>query len=280
MPAQDCPFCSGKGIHRFNKNSCKVYQCDSCASAWAVPVEFDPQHYYGGSEYFSGGHSDGYADYEGSEAILRSHFRELIELLKANGLKPNARILELGSAFGFFLAEAEKEFEAQGIEISEAAAKKAVAKGLKVQTGTLETGLFEPGFFDAVVMWDTIEHLEDPMKILSLINHYLAPNGIVAVTTGDWGSVLARVTGKRWRLMTPPQHLFFFTEKGLQAALEKTGFRVKSSRHLGKKVPLGLALFQVLRGLRLHGLVPRVLSRVGIRVNLFDSLLVVGKKSE
>jgi hypothetical protein len=103
------------------------------------------------------------------------------------------------------------------------------------------------------------------------------------ITTGDLRSLLARATGPRWRLMTPPQHLHFFTRASLEAALSRAGLRVVSTRRPTKLVPVALAAYQLARAAgpwaetarRLAGRVP---PRVGVPVNLFDTMEVIARR--
>ena len=66
-------------------------------------------------------------------------------------------------------------------------------------------------------MLDVIEHLRDPAETVRLLVEALAPRGLLVITTGDWGSLCGRLMGRHWRLMTPPQHLFFFSKSNLAA---------------------------------------------------------------
>jgi hypothetical protein len=50
------------------------------------------------------------------------------------------------------------------------------------------------------------------------------PGGLVAVSTGDIASLLARHQGSRWRLIHPPTHLWYFSAATLSALLEAVGF--------------------------------------------------------
>jgi 2-polyprenyl-3-methyl-5-hydroxy-6-metoxy-1,4-benzoquinol methylase len=50
-------------------------------------------------------------------------------------------------------------------------------------------------------MLDVIEHLEDPKAALELCGEFLRPSGAVILTTPDFDSALARITGKSWRNM-------------------------------------------------------------------------------
>ena len=58
------------------------------------------------------------------------------------------------------------------------------------------------------------------------------------LTTGDFGSLAARSTGAHWRLMTPPQHLWFFNRDSIASLAHSVGLRVESSDHPWKFVVL------------------------------------------
>ena len=59
------------------------------------------------------------------------------------------------------------------------------------------------------------------------------------LTTGDVGSLVARLSGPRWHLYTIPEHLFFYTRKSLRKLLEAHGFHVESLRAESATYPLG-----------------------------------------
>src|SRR5262249_55116913 len=63
------------------------------------------------------------------------------------------------------------------------------------------------GKVDAIVLLVVVEPLPQPRETIALCCQHLNPGGIVVITTGDFGSTVARSAGARWRLMTPPQHL-------------------------------------------------------------------------
>ena len=45
-------------------------------------------------------------------------------------------------------------------------------------------------------VWDTIEHLKRPDLFIKKINKVLKKDGVLALTTGDISSVVAKVRGK------------------------------------------------------------------------------------
>jgi hypothetical protein len=98
------------------------------------------------------------------------------------------------------------------------------------------------------------------------------------MTTGDWDSRVSRVMGAAWRLMTPPQHLFFFSRKTIDLLLTRLGFDVVACSWPGRLVPANLVLFQVTRIARMRPRTIRALNRVGLPVNLWDALRVIAVK--
>jgi SAM-dependent methyltransferase len=235
---------------------------------------FEPGSYYTNA-YFDGGHVDGYADYLGAEAVLRQEFAKTVEFIR--GLKPAGRLLEVGCAYGFFLAEASKHYTAAGIELAAGAAEHCRRNGLNVLQGPIDRSMFEKlGTHDVIVLLDVIEHLPDPRQALELCVKHLNPGGVVLITTGDFGSAAAKIAGKAWRLMTPPQHLWYFTVESMRRLSGAVGLRVERIDHPWKLVPLSLILFQLQRMVGLGSTPWR--GSFGVPVNLFDAMRVVLRK--
>jgi 2-polyprenyl-3-methyl-5-hydroxy-6-metoxy-1,4-benzoquinol methylase len=271
-----CPACDEHTSHRrlYTINRCAIWQCVRCGLGRAETANFNPNEYYT-DDYFSGRHADGYADYHGAEDVLRREFARSVQFIRK--YKSGGRLLDVGCAYGFFLEEAKPFYEVAGIEIAEAAARSCRERGLRVFTGIVdETTLARLGMVDVVVLLDVIEHLPDPRATLALCARYLNPDGIVVITTGDFSSACARLAGRHWRLMTPPQHLWFFTPETLGRMLETVGLQIESCDHPGKLVPLSLIVFQMRRMMRLRSSrQAAATSSIGIPVNLFDAMRCV-----
>jgi len=272
-------FCCGQAVLRpvYEVRSFTIARCPSCGLGRTVlDREFDFQGYYAES-YFQGGVDDGYADYIGSEIALRTEFQNVLAYLlkKTHG---RASLLEFGCAYGFFLQEAARHFtEVEGIELSADAARYCQALGLKVAAGAVDDTTLR-GPYDVAVGLDVIEHVPDPQDTVRLIAARLKPGGSLLLSTGDWGSLLARLMGKWWRLMTPPQHLSFFTRASMTLMIENTGLQLVELSHPWKRVPLALLAFQLQR---MAGMKPRKLSSLsslGIPINLWDSMRVLAVK--
>jgi SAM-dependent methyltransferase len=275
-----CPACAGLTEPRalYRKNGCAVLQCAACGLGRTEQTGFDPSAYYTG-DYFSGGHADGYADYRSAEAILRREFSHTVDHIRK--FRSGGRLLDLGCAYGFFLDEAKPFYDVAGIEISEEAAAAGRARGLKVIAGVAdEAKLAELGAMDVIVLLDVIEHLPDPAATLALCARHLNPGGIIVITTGDFASLYARLSGAHWRLMTPPQHLWFFTPESVRRLGGTLGFTLEAIDHPWKIVPVSLILFQLRRMLGIGGAGTSGASGIGIPVNLFDAMRCVLRKAQ
>jgi hypothetical protein len=94
--------------------------------------------------------------------------------------------------------------------------------------GTLESAHFPDKSFDAVVMNDVIEHLEDPKGCLREARRVLKNDGVLYLSTPDIDSPLSKLLQARWWGINK-YHLSYFSRKTLEKMFAETGF--KSARY-------------------------------------------------
>ena len=281
-PLTSCAWCLGQSpaVPAFQKNGFAVLRCPECGLGRVHAPDFDPETYYTGA-YFDGGHQDGYANYKDSENVLKAEFQRTLQALEHMG-KAQGRLLEIGCAYGFFLDIAKTRFDVQGIEIANDAVLACHARGLtEVIAGKASPELLDTiAPVDVIVMLDVIEHLEKPDQVLKDALARLKPGGLFMLTTGDWSSLLAKASGPGWRLMTPPQHLWYFTPKSITGFAQRLGLDVVEVSHPWKLVPLSLILFQLKRmfGLGSKPVTIDWLHHIGLPVNLFDAMRITLRK--
>ena len=229
--ARVCPVCAGCGsTPLFERDGYPLVRCAGCSTVFVAsdPAAIDFETLYGES-YYRGGHDATFADYTGEEAARRRSARRHLLAMRwlQPGLPRRGRLLDVGCAAGFFLAEARRWYEVQGVELSAWAAGYARERlGLPILTGTLQQAALPAGRFDLVTLWDVIEHVPDPVPLLAEAARVLAPQGRLVLTTGDWGSAYAQSRGVHWHLMTPPWHLTMFSRATLAEAARRAGLRV------------------------------------------------------
>ena len=277
--SRGCPACSRATAHilRFKKNGSDILQCTECGLGRAETSNFDPSTYYT-ADYFSGGHADGYSDYRGAEAVLRREFSGTVDFIR--GFRSGGKLLELGCAYGYFLKEAGGHFETAGIELADDAAAHCRREGLHVLQGVAdEANLGQIGCVDVIVLLDVIEHLPQPRETLDLCSRHLNPGGLIVITTGDFASTVARVAGPSWRLMTPPQHLWYFTPESMRRMSAGLDLSVERLDYPWKTVPASLILFQLRRMLGMRGAPVTAGSSIAVPVNLFDAMRIVLRKA-
>jgi cyclopropane fatty-acyl-phospholipid synthase-like methyltransferase len=183
-----------------------------------------------GENYFNGGE---YLDYVADKDVLQRNFRKRLPALRR--FAPTGSLLEIGAAFGFFLEVARDHWQVRGIDVSSAgvAHMRDVLGVDAVQADFLDLP-DEPERYDVICLWDTIEHLSHPVRYIEKAARWLKPGGLLAMTTGDLGSLLARLRRDRWRQIHPPTHLFYFSSRTLTAAVERAGLTVCHREHVGQ----------------------------------------------
>jgi SAM-dependent methyltransferase len=138
------------------------------------------------------------------------------------------KLLDIGCATGLFLSSMkERGWDVLGIELNEKAAAYAREQlGLDVLTAAFENTSFEPHQFDAVTLWDVLEHLPDPVLTLEKISTILRPGGILIIHLPNPDSREAKTFGPYWVGWDLPRHLNLFTFNGLSGLLKRRGFRI------------------------------------------------------
>jgi SAM-dependent methyltransferase len=190
--------------------------------------------------------SCGYADYAADRAPLREKAERLLPAIERHGRV--GRLLDVGCAYGFTLEVArERGWECAGVEPAPTVRAGTAARlGLRVEPD-LMAARFPDAAFDAVTLWDVIEHLPDPRAALREVARVLRPGGICSVVTPDAGSLAARLLGARWEeRQKMPEHIFFFDRPSLSRLLRGCGFEPLAWTTVGKRMSLDETLTRLL----------------------------------
>ena len=204
-PEAMAPTCHTTGAHA------DLYACASCGTIQqpALPAGVELLDLYRAME------DDAYLD---EEAGRRATSRRLLRHVEKAA--PRGRLLEVGCGHGLLLDEARRRgWAVTGLEPARAARAHAESIGLDVRDALLED--LDPatdGGYQAIVMADVIEHLEDPVGALRAAAALLAPGGALCVVTPDPSSRTARLAGARWWGYLPA-HTFLLPRRTLKRLL-------------------------------------------------------------
>ena len=138
----------------------------------------------------------------------------------------DGRLLEVGCGNGGMLKGlADLGWQVAGVDFDPVAVAASKGKGLRVELGTLEAQLYSRNSFDAIVMSHVIEHVHDPIALLSECRRVLAPGGKLSLVTPHIDAFGHRLFRSSWFCLDPPRHLHLFSVNSLRAALREAGFR-------------------------------------------------------
>jgi len=280
-----CPACDGDVFRPLVVvRETPIRQCATCGLATWDWEGFDAGAFYDASYWQSNAAEKGYADYHSlADAMQHTNFKRLKWLVRRLGDPGHTpRLLDVGCGPGYFVqAASDVDLEASGVEVSEYAVRFAREElGQDVRRGEARAADLGSGPYELVTMWDVIEHLPDPAGALRDVAAVTAPGGLVALSTGDVSSMVARVSGARWHLYTFPEHLWFFTPASLRRLMERAGLEVVETRYEVCWYPVSYLVERVgaMFGRRCCGEWLGMVGRVPVPVSLFDIVTVVGRK--
>jgi SAM-dependent methyltransferase len=212
QPSETCPACSAEVCSNHGeKNGHNVFRCQSCGTLYSARAEIDYNGYY-----------------DESNLTVPSFVHDRLDEIfgRLNGYRRNNRLLDIGCGNGSLLEAARRAgWQAEGLEVSAPAAEFVRAQGFKVFKGQLEDASYPDDHFDIVTASELIEHVFDPLNMLTRVARIMRPGGLFWATTPNARSFSSRVLGVKWSTVCPPEHLQLFSTSGIRKLTEKAGFR-------------------------------------------------------
>ena len=135
-------------------------------------------------------------------------------------LKPGDRVLDAGAGGGEMVYALRRlGFDAMGLEPDERYARHArETLGVPVETGFVQDRSFPSGSFDVITMYHSLEHVEDPVGILTTLRRWLSEGGRLLVEVPN---VEARCIHPRHRFHFA--HFYNFNRVTLEATGRRAG---------------------------------------------------------
>ncbi len=210
-----------------------INSCQECNTKWSFPHKVETPVY----DYIYGNKEDTpgyirYAQYAKDVVTYRSSLSYLSKQEPAyygvvRNLPARGKILEVGCGLGYFTyALAKSGYSVTGIDVSEEAIGDATKRyGNHFKNEDFFTiSVAEDEKYDAILMVELIEHVDDPARFFAHAKTLLKKEGKLIITTPNRSWYANRVL---WASDLPPVHLTWFSEKGMTALAAAQGFNTE-----------------------------------------------------
>lgn len=205
------------------KNGFDFLQCQLCRTVTVSPFP-NPAELNAFYQSYKG--TVNYRD-KAEKKLLRAT-RRIKRLMRFSQGK---RFLDVGCNYGFTTKAAlDLGLQAKGIDIDEmAVAQSKSAYGADhFQTISVEQYAATGAKADIIYTSEVIEHVHDPDAFVKAIADILDNRGLLYLTTPDAGHWRRPKAFPEWEQAIPPEHITYFTRKGISLLLENHGLKVKS----------------------------------------------------
>lgn len=231
----NCPLCENDSSTFIDSDrGLSVVKCNHCSLIYTNPRAVDSeQNYFGETDIFE---NESRLIFKNQKPHHRDH-NYIYELKKIKKIKPEGKMLDVGSNIGFFMRKA-KEFgyDVEGVEPSPSLAKLCEDNwGIKVHNSYLENADLEEKSYDIITLIDVFEHVTNPKGMLLSCEKFLKDDGIIVikVPNGDYNKFkmkLGKLTGKgnNMDIWDCYEHVVHYTPTTFEKMITKCGFNIKS----------------------------------------------------
>ena len=199
----------------------RLYLCTKCHLAFRFPILPEQEMnalYIGGAEETWTSKPSNREDWR----IARLWIREL--------LPQGSSILDVGCFDGAFLDTLDPTYQRFGVEIHQHACNKAKSRGVNIIASRHEDLPEISEKFDAVVSFDLIEHVPDPVKLLRALSNAVRPCGMVILSSGNFDAMTWRIMGSRYWYCAIAEHISFISPRWCDLVIPEVGLAIERQR--------------------------------------------------
>jgi len=233
-----CPICGCKKRHAvFSRCGIDILQCEGCTVGYTEKFPKENSDVYNHQDYLPIAKSD----YLDNVKYRKERFaKERLAIIKKYSNKDPVKcsILDVGCGTGWFLEAAKAEgYAVFGQEFAKELGRFTAQRlGAKVWTEQFSRLKLKERF-DVITLFDVIEHVPDPEGVLMSVKKHLKPKGIALIFTPNLDSFAFWKLKEHSSLVTPVEHLYYFTEKSLTMLIHKVDFEVVDFQTKGMDIP-------------------------------------------
>lgn len=211
---------------------CDLVQCSNCKAVRTMPpmsetdlASLYDKNYYGGAERKFAAPLEQVLT--GLTHIRAGWLDRQVRRSQRDRPGTELRVLDIGCGRGTLLKGLHRYgWKCWGLERPEF--PRTAASDSTLLLDDLNSAFLDNTYFDLVVLWHVLEHLENPQAALARAHALLRPGGLLAVAVPNFGSLQRRVFGRNWFALDIPRHRYHFDRNALGQALGP-GFRIRVS---------------------------------------------------
>jgi SAM-dependent methyltransferase len=189
----------------------RLHRCGACSFAVFLPWATGTDEFY----------SDVMSKLE--YTADKWEFLQAIKNISKAGAK---KVLDIGCGSGYFLDLIKKhnqEISTTGFEFYSEAVSDAISKGHLVFTGGLDV-LTQNGGYDAVCIFQVLEHIAEPVDFLRKIRTLLSDKGILVISVPDASGPVRHFSSALTDI--PPHHVSRWCERVFRIGMPKLGYKI------------------------------------------------------
>jgi len=144
----------------------------------------------------------------------------------------NRELLDVGCFGGDMLDWLPAEWQKHGVEPCKAARELAGRRGITMVGHTADDLAHAESAYGAIVSFDVIEHITQPLKFLGQLSAALAQGGCLVLFTGATDSLPYRLFGRHYWYGSFPEHVSFYSLAWFTWAAERLDMKVSAHHYL------------------------------------------------
>ena len=224
-----CPVCQAtEAKYLFPAGNGELMQCQTCKLTYFTPrpTPEELSQFYNSASY----REEFQNSIMAGEDFAKARYKQLKDIIKRYApsvlTDSHRHFLDIGCGTGDLLSVAASDgWDITGTEISPLVVQN-VTTNLKnkILVGDIFSLDLPQNYYDVITIYHVIEHLLSPVDTLVKMKELLSPNGIVFIETPNIGGLGAKLKGKNWSQIFPPEHITYFNPSSLKYALKQSNF--------------------------------------------------------